>query len=382
LTDPPETSRRPEALNGRALIVSTPRVLMVVFFSLGALFAITTLAVQAYRGEKYGRAIRHFAAGERMLEEERYQEAIEEYRASLTFDWRNTRARVGLGVALMELGRLDEAEAYLNETLLQDPTNGLANLLRARIAASRGRVPRATLYYRRAIYGLWEEEREPMRLEAQFEFADLLAGAGERKQALAELMSLADSIPPEPALQKRLGDLFLETGSPENAADLYREVVKQNGDAATYSGLGRAEFEAGNFFSARTALNQALRHDPKSQQTAERLRIVNEVLSLDPAARRLSRAQRYDRSRRLAERSFAAFELCLAAQLQVPSQAAEIREEAREHLSGPPPRQRDEEGIEANLQLAEQLWNTRMRVCPDTERVDEVLRVLVPRLAR
>jgi Flp pilus assembly protein TadD len=61
---------------------------------------------------------------------------------------------LALAIALINLGRWEEAETHLTEVLQSDPTNGVANLMMARVSANRDRSAEAITCYHRAIYGL------------------------------------------------------------------------------------------------------------------------------------------------------------------------------------------------------------------------------------
>jgi tetratricopeptide (TPR) repeat protein len=79
------------------------------------------------------------------------QEAISICRAGLAFHPDYLSARVTLGRALVELGRLDEAHAELSLVLVQAPDNLPANRAIAEMYQTRGQLSEALVHYKRAL---------------------------------------------------------------------------------------------------------------------------------------------------------------------------------------------------------------------------------------
>jgi hypothetical protein len=57
-----------------------------------------------------------------------------------------------------------------------------------RILVKEGRFPEAISYFRRAIYGHWNEDAAGNRLRVRFELIDLLAQRNSKEELLAELL--------------------------------------------------------------------------------------------------------------------------------------------------------------------------------------------------
>jgi hypothetical protein len=125
------------------------------------------------------------------------------------------------------------------------PNNGRANLLAARSAVQKGKIPDAESYYQRAIYGVWNENAPAHRIDARLELTNLLASRGSEKELLAELLPLEGEAANDNALLQRIAHLYLSTGSPARSATTFRALIQNdpaNEDA--HAGLGQAEFSS------------------------------------------------------------------------------------------------------------------------------------------
>ena len=98
--------------------------------------------------------------------------------------------------------------------------------------------------------------------------------------------------------------LFLLAGSPGRAADMFRQILRQehdHDDADAYAGLGEAEIAQGNYRIAETNLQMAAHLKPGDEDIRKRLELARQVLALDPMLRGLGTAERYRRTRELVQ---------------------------------------------------------------------------------
>jgi Flp pilus assembly protein TadD len=75
-----------------------------------------------YRGERAARAQRYFTAGNRLAAENRYEEAVEQYRDALSVS-HSVEHRMALGMALLKAGHWSEAAIYLRRVAKDRPTS-------------------------------------------------------------------------------------------------------------------------------------------------------------------------------------------------------------------------------------------------------------------
>jgi CIC family chloride channel protein len=125
-----------------------------------------------FRAERSGRALRAYRAGNELMQKERYDEAIEQYRNALSV-FHNSENRLALSLALLKAGNQNEAEIYLKEVLAAMPQSGPANRGLAQIYAQRSQIAKAAQYYQRAIDGVWPDRADENRAETRMELARL-----------------------------------------------------------------------------------------------------------------------------------------------------------------------------------------------------------------
>ncbi len=350
--------------------------LTYTLLALAALFVATALLTRAYRAERQQRAEMHFRSGQWLAGEGKNPEAAAEYRSALSYMHRDPRYRLALALALYRMRNWAEAQAHLLELRNADPASGLTNLMLARLAAAGGRTEEAAQFYRSAIHGLWTEKPRENRIAARFELVDLLLKTKKRKQALAQLLELAAEAPAGAALQRRMGGLFLQAGSPRDAADAYRDAIGiDRRDAEAWRGLAEAEFAIGDYRAARRSLQQALESNPGSPDVERRLQQVEEIIQLDLGAPHISSAARYRRSRALLRRALASLEACLAESGR--PAGTPLGAEAEALLQGRA-KNRDQAAAE-NIAMIQLLWTARRDAC-GLPPAGDPLAVLVARL--
>src|SRR5690606_18377840 len=153
-----------------------------------------------------------------------------------------------LALALLQLGRVSEAEAYLTDLLRRDPTSGALNLAMARVHALRDRGDRARVFYQRAVYGVWAGEPRDARIAIRFELIEYLEQQGAREELVAELLRLKGDLPPDDVAQARRAAAHLvQAGALEPAIDLLRgrrEAAPK--DVALLAHLAEIEAAAGH----------------------------------------------------------------------------------------------------------------------------------------
>ena len=275
----------------------------LVFLAIGALFAIDTFLAKVEQSEMAAQAARLFQEGQLLAQEGRSAESIARLRAALAISRDNPAYQLALADALLAANKLADAEALLANMLQNDATDGGANLLMARALARQGKPEAAEFYYHMAIYGQWPKDASAAsRVQARFELIDLLVKQDNKKALLAELLPLQDEAPADLETRRRMAHLFLLAGSPGRAADIFRQILRQDhGDADAYAGLGEAEIALGNYRIAETNLQVAAHLRPGDEDIRKRLDLASQVLALDPMLRGLGAAERYRRTRKLVE---------------------------------------------------------------------------------
>ncbi len=298
---------------------------------------------------------------------------MQQFRDALSGAPGNAQYRLALGLALAKASHPAEASDYLAALLKRDPENALANLGEARIAAAQGKTADAVKFYRRAIDGAWPAGQMQNRMQARFELALLLEKTGQRTPAIAELLAALGPAAHDTAVRKKIGQMLLSYGAPREAADVFRNVAQtDHRDAEAYAGLGDAELAMENYQDARDAFQKALGLNPSDQAIRTQLELCRRVLALDPNARGLRAAARYDRSKELLQAELIRFDRC-----QPGNKAAEP---VRKALASHPRQNALEDAAEQNLALAEDLWKQEEKLCgtahpsnPEDRAIERVL---------
>lgn len=354
--------------------------LVLVFVALGGLFAFTDSAASAYRGERLRRAEAHYRNAEQLARRGQAEQAVEEYRAALSYSPSNSRYDLALALALIDLNRLNEAETHLLQLRESEPDNALIDLQLARISARQGKIEDAVMEYHRAIYGLWPTDALNNRLQARFELIDLLTRTGQSRAALAELLVLADEAPGNVDLQMRVADLLLKHGVPQRAREIFAGVVaKEPRSVQGILGEAAAAFAEGDYADAEAGFRKALRLNPGNADARQRLTETTEIRSFDPTLVSLSADERYERSRNLIDQALQSLESCAPGRVlpsgtdAAISMAHEFLLRERRHREGDTPKA---------ISLAEQIWQKRKQVCGLPPASEDALDLVMAKVSR
>ena len=357
-----------------------PTLLAGVAAALLGVAVLGGLVSYYYRAERGKRADQEYQAGNALLRSDRIAEAIEQYRNALSIS-HSAAHRLALGLALVKADRPDEASIYIREVLRQQPESGPANLAMAGIAASQGETDDAASYYRHAIAGSWPDNPAQNRTQARIQLALFLAKSGRQAQARAEVLSLAADLPNDPSLRKQVGRMLLDFGLAREAADVFRDALKQGPpDQAVYDGLGDADFRMGDYRSAREAYRHALSIDPGDQAAALRAEVCERILALDPTVRGIRAKERYRRSREILSQALTRFTACAGPESAIPAESKAMVTRARAALAGKGPSGSVSDAADADLQLAEELWAQRPPTCPSPG-ADDPFTLIMSRVA-
>jgi Tfp pilus assembly protein PilF len=212
--------------------------------------------------------------------------------------------RLSLARALSADGQDDAARQTLMGLRADAPEDPEINLLLARLESRRQDVTAAVRYYQNALYGSWDADRLDEREQLRMELVAYLLENNLRDRALAELLIIAADLPDDAARRIAVAELFLASGDPQRALEQFRRALEDapSNDAAL-AGAARAAAGLGDYVSARGYLRRA----PAGAGLDPLRATVEHVLTSDPLAPRLSRAER--RRRAIAAATWAARQL-------------------------------------------------------------------------
>ena len=274
-------------LNQQPVMLALLAVLGVIFF-----LAVTGLS-RAYHAQRDALGNRWFSRGVVDLNAGHFDRAVTEFRAALLYSRDNYDYQVNLAEALIGEKRTAEAYSYLVNLWDRQPENGVVNLDLARIAAQRGQTEQAQRYYHNAIYAVWPGDQELKRRDTRFELIGYLLNIHAKAQAQSELIALQENLGEDPALQERVGDLFLRAEDYEHALAAYRLCLKSDRhNEAALAGAGWAAFQLARYPLAERYLQAAVAANPEDIQSAQRLMTTELLLHMDPFRRQISEEER------------------------------------------------------------------------------------------
>ena len=349
----------------------TPGLTILVGALLAALFFIDRVLARTEQIELRHQAVGLAAEGARSMSQGKPADALDSLQRAHALFRDDRDYALAYAEALLQAGQVERAETALREVLEKNSNDGRANLLMARAMIAGGEATGATSYYHRAIYGSWGTDAFAKRNQVRLELADRLAKMHSKDELLAELLPLEASSAENLPMKRRVAALFLAADAPARAADEYHSMLAANPrDSAAYAGLGEAELNMGNDHAAERAFESA--------GQKEKLAMVRGVIALDPTPRRLPSIQKYLRSLQLVDLSTAALKACNAARSSTEGEdllrvADEVKQEK---LRGSP----SNELSEKRLDLAESLWRSRLKGCPDTVDANDPVTIVLNRL--
>ncbi|SRR5579884_471758 len=324
---------------------SRETILLLCVLGLVVAFAVTGFAARLYHGRRASLARSWFDRGTAELSAGRPQRALSDFRTALVYAQhelpvdQQQRFELEFVRALLANGNTDEARSYLLDMWERAPGNSEVNLQLARMAAAMDDEADAKRYYNGAIYGVWDESADQVlhsRTDTRLELYRYLMDRGEKPEAQAQLLATAASLPPDPALHAKVGQLMLQTGEAGQALDEFERALRLNPrNYEALAGAGEAQFQMGNDQQAVRYLESAVREygllkrragsqadsdrEAEESQVTQDLAIAQETLALNPHAPGLEPAER-------AHRAIRAYDAALA----------RIRSCAGEHSIAPP----------------------------------------------
>jgi tetratricopeptide (TPR) repeat protein len=261
------------------------------------LFVLFTAAVsRMYHKSIHVLADNWFDQGEGSFRAGDTKSALTNYRNALVYSPDNAKFQFHLAQALAAAGRGDEGRSYLLNLLSESPGSGDVNLVLARIAAHKSLTSDALRYYHGAIYGEWDNDPIGRRWQVRRELAEYLLDRGLQRQAVPEIIALADSTPANDTEQLRvLGNLLPRAKLWTRALDVSRTSLSENpNDEDALLGGATAAFNLGQYSAALDYFERLPEKDRNASEVAEMYktaRLINEMNPFLPGLSREAKAR-------------------------------------------------------------------------------------------
>jgi tetratricopeptide (TPR) repeat protein len=275
---------------------SAPIILLVLTLAAVTGFAAVTHLVARFNANQQSRGRKLYAQGLAAAGANRYDDAINAFRAALTCDPTNSQYQLSLARALRDSNdprRLDEAESYLVALWQRTPQDAAVNLALARVAAHRGSIEDATRYYHNAMYGVWNSDPDANRTKARIELIQFLLKKNAPNKAEPELMALATALPPDPAAHLQAAQLFAQAQDYAGELAQYEEALRYDPrNAAALAGAGQAAYRSGDYAAAHRYLQEAVNANPQDADSRQLLETTELILGSNPFVSHISDAER------------------------------------------------------------------------------------------
>ncbi|MBD3271955.1 MAG: tetratricopeptide repeat protein, partial [Elusimicrobia bacterium] len=228
-------------------------VILMIFSDLGAVEKHIGRHQASFNRDAY----QHFLRGLIFEQEGKYQEALDEYRDTVTLDPQAAYVHKSLSTLNMKIGRLEDAIQSTKKLLEIDPSNADAHFLMGSIYLLQGEIPAAKKSFNRVL-----------ELDS------------DNKDALLYLAGLAAENNPEQAV--RYLNRYLEADP--NAPDIYYELgvifsEKKKGHKRAIEYFTKAVELDPEFFNAHIALGRLYENEKEYRQSIDH---YHKALDLKP----------------------------------------------------------------------------------------------------
>lgn len=214
-------------------------------------------------GRKHARAawLHDYAVGE--LANGRPAAAVTALKQAVALDWRRVGAHNDLGLALKDLGRLEEAEAAFREASRLDTTDAVAHQNLGELLRERGRLEEARHAFENALLA------NPALNRSCVSLADTLAELGDLEAAASRYReAIPLSLDPF-GIHTRLGLALWKLGDVTGALEAFeRAAAGSPHSAETHYNIGSALLELRRFDQAVKSAREALCLRPGFSQAA------------------------------------------------------------------------------------------------------------------
>ena len=242
-------------------------------------------------------------SGDVYFAQERYMEALIEYKNAIQRDASNARARLGAGLSYLRMNRRDRDARYMLEKALGlDPTLAEAHAELCRLALAERSMKRATEHGRKL------KELRPHDAETSLLLSACLDASGDTDAALKEIDAAMGSAEATADTFWAAGDLYLKQDEHSRAETVYRRALELEPDGkAARVGLATSLRRQGQLDAAKQELDPLLQQTPPhaaacvelaeiqvaQRQVAAAIRTLEELAEREP--------KRYDSRARLAD---------------------------------------------------------------------------------
>lgn len=197
-----------------------------------------------------------------------YQDSVTLWKDAVLRDPDDVIAIHGVGVALNDAQRGEEAVEFMQKVLERDPESTEANHILGTALLNLNRSAEAIPHLRKAIHG------EDAAL-AHYYLGIALMNVGQPDEAVEHLKAIVEQRPNDAEFQNRLGMAMTLAGRPHSAVECFNKAVSLAPDSPVIrTNLGCALRDAGRAAEASKELEEAVRMAPDYADAHTQLAIV------------------------------------------------------------------------------------------------------------
>ena len=272
---------------------SRPGAIGIIMLGLGSLVGLVSLTrdqCRTWRSSEalWRQALDHGAArsrevhnglGAALAQLGRSEEAAAHYAEAIRIDPRFAKAHNNLGLLLTQLGRSEAAAAHLAEAIRLDPRSAEAHNNLGLLLAQLRRSEEAAAHYAEAI------RLNPRSAEAHNNLGVLLTHLGRSEEAAAHYAEAIRLNPRSAEAHNNLGVLLAHLGRSEEAVAHYAEAIRLDPRSAeAHNNLGLLLAHLGRSEEAAAHFAEAIRLDPGDAGLHKNLGVLLDRLGRSEAA--------------------------------------------------------------------------------------------------
>ncbi|MEW5758751.1 MAG: tetratricopeptide repeat protein [Candidatus Omnitrophota bacterium] len=231
--------------------------LFIIFLSLNLLFASTV-------NDNTSSAYAHFTRASIYEKFNKLDEAIEEYKEALKYDYSSVDIHIRLGLVYVKRDRIDEAIDEFVVASNLSPERMEPHLLLALLYGAKGDFLKAAKEYEIVLNKA--SQVEPENIEIKKALGEVYFRQGKLDEALDVYKGIATKAPEDKITHFLLGSIYLEKNLLPDAANEFKEAIRIDPDFhQALNSLGFVYIEEGkNFNEAEVLIKKALSFEPKN----------------------------------------------------------------------------------------------------------------------
>ena len=159
------------------------------------------------------------------LEENKPDEALAAFEQALQADGTNFAALNGVLTLHIRAGRVDQAQARVDQLLASNPNSATLHYFRAHVYRVQNNVPAAEAEFRKSL------ELDPNYIASYSALGEMFIGLKQEERAIAEYQKILSIRPDNAAIYTLIGMLEYSRNNYDAAADNYRKALEKDQNA-------------------------------------------------------------------------------------------------------------------------------------------------------